>query len=678
MSDALSALFQPRSVAVIGASDNPAKLGHTILKNIVDSGFQGAIYPINPKAPEILNLRCFKNITDIPDNIDMAVVVVPAPAVPQVIRECGEKQVRAAVIISGGFAEAGPQGEKLQKEIVDIAKHYDVRILGPNCQGINLPYHPLCASWPLLTTKGRVAVISQSGTVGAAMMDWFSQENLGVSAFVSLGNRCDIDETDLVSYFNKDERTSVIALYIEGLKNPKAFSKALESLHKPVVLLKSGRTPRGIKAAESHTRSLAGDDALYNVLCKKYKIYRVDTIEEFYDLSKAFAYLPVPKGNKIFFVTTSGGAGILATDQAEREGLDVAPLPEELVSELRPLIPPHAICSNPLDLTGDATATMFGEVIRRVRTFYDIVGVIFGDPIQGASEVVTPSSNELVIFLGGAEVEQVEKQKMHKLGIPVFPTPERGVHAIAQLIPLGQKGKKEQHSFIPKLDLLPEDTELLTPYQALEFMKNYGFPCIHFQHAESAGKAVHIAHLMGFPVAIKLDSSLVAHKTDVGGVILNVQSANGVRRAFEQIRERFSRVFPSLPFPGVVIMPMAEPGQEFIMGAHRNDDFGVVLLFGLGGLYVELFQDVALRLLPVTDKDIEEMINETKASYFFKGIRNREPLDKKAIVKGLLDLARLMEEHPDIVTIDINPLISYPEGYAVVDARIIRRKKQGS
>ncbi|MCX7823057.1 MAG: acetate--CoA ligase family protein [Syntrophobacterales bacterium] len=675
MSDALNALFQPRSVAIIGASDNPAKLGHTILKNIIDSGFQGAVYPINPKAVEILNLPCFKNITDVPDTIDMVVVVVPASAVPQVIKECGEKRVKAAVIISGGFAEAGPQGEKLQKEIVEIAKQNDVRILGPNCQGINLPYHPLCASWPLLTTRGRVAVISQSGTVGAAMMDWFSQENLGVSAFISLGNRCDVDETDLVSYFNNDEKTSVIALYIEGLKNPQAFTQALENLQKPVVLLKSGRTPKGIKAAESHTRSLAGDDALYNALCRKYKIYRADTIEEFYDLAKAFAYLPLPQGNRIFFVTTSGGAGILATDQAEREGLDVAPLPEDLAAELRPLIPAHAICSNPLDLTGDATATMFGEVIRRVRTFYDIVGVIFGDPVQGASEVVTPSSNELVIFLGGADVEQVEKQKMHKLGIPVFPTPERGVHAIAQLIPPSQKGKKEQPSLMPKIDTIPENTELLTPSQALEFLKNAGFPCLHFHHAESAGKAVHTAHLMGFPVAVKLDSSLVAHKTDVGGVILNIQSANGVRRAFEQIRERFSRVFPSIAFPGVVIMPMAEPGQEFIMGVHRTQDFGTVLLFGLGGLYVELFQDVSIRLLPVTDRDIEDMINETKASAFFRGVRNREPLDKSAIMRGLKALAKLMDEHPEIVTIDINPLIVYSEGYAIVDARIIKKKQ---
>jgi len=674
MTDALKGLFQPRSVAVIGASDNPAKLGHTILKNIVDSGFQGAIYPINPKAPEILNLRCFKSVADVPDMIDMAVVVVPASAVPQVIRECGEKRVKAAVIITGGFAEAGPQGEKLQQEIVDIAKQNDIRLLGPNCQGINMPYLPICASWPLLTVKGRVAVISQSGTVGAAMMDWFSREGLGVSAFVSLGNRCDIDETDLVAYFGNDDKTAVIALYIEGLKNPEAFKKVLKSVQKPIVLLKSGRTPKGIKAAESHTRSLAGDDALYNALCRKYRIHRADTIEEFYDLAKAFAYLPQPSGNRIFFVTTSGGAGILATDQAEREGLDVAPLSEELASQLKPIIPPHAICSNPLDLTGDATSTMFGEVIRRVRSFYDIVGVIFGDPVVGASEVVTPSSNELVIFLGGADVEEVEKQKMHQLGIPVFPTPERGVHAIAQLVPHNKKGKKEFPPVIPKMDSLPDNTELMTPSQALGFLKDAGFPCVHFQHAESAGKAVHIAHLMGFPVAVKLDSSLVAHKTDVGGVVLNVQSATGVRRAFEQIRERFSRVFPSLPFPGVIIMPMAERGQEFIMGAHRTPDFGTVILFGLGGLYVELFQDVSIKLLPITREEIEDMISETKASAFFAGIRNREPLDKKAIVDGLELLAKLMEEHPEIVTIDINPLIAYPEGYAVVDARIIKKK----
>ncbi len=671
LSDSIKALLQPRSIAVVGASDSPSKLGHIILKNIIDSGFPGAIYPINPKSPKILDLICFKNVQDVTDQIDLAVIVVPAKAVPQVIKDCGEKRVKAAVIITGGFAEAGE--EELQKEIVELAKSYDIRLLGPNCQGINMPYHPFCASWPLLTYKGKIAVISQSGTVGAAMMDWLSEERLGVSGFVSLGNRCDVSEIELISYFNEDENTSVIALYIEGFKDAKALGKVMETVKKPVVLLKSGRTPKGIKAAESHTRSLAGDDAVYNAFCKKYSICRAETIEEFFDFAKSFAYLPKPSGSKIFFVTTSGGAGILATDQAEREGLDVAPLPKELEESLKLIIPPHAICSNPLDLTGDATAQMFGEVIIKARNYYDIVAPIFGDPVSGASEVV--SSNELVIFLGGADVERAEKLKMHERGIPVFPTPERGVKAIAQLVESGQKKRKERLSFIPKMEIR-EEIELMTPYEALELLSKEGFPCVHFEYAESVGKAVHVCHLMGFPVAMKLNSSKVAHKTDIGGVQLSIQNAAQVRRAFERIQTNFNKVFPNEPFPGVIIMPMTEPGQEFIMGAHRDPEFGTVLLFGLGGIYVELFQDVSIRLVPISEKEVEEMIEELNVSILFRGYRNREPLDKKAVVKGLLLLQNLMEKYSDLVTIDINPTIVYPEGYAIVDARVIRRKSR--
>lgn len=667
-------LFQPESVAVIGASDNPAKLGHEILKNIVDGGFQGAIYPINPKSEKILGLSCFKSVLDVPDKIDMAVVVVPARFVPNVIEECGKKGVKAAVIITGGFAEAGSEGEELQTKIVNIAKEYNLRLLGPNCQGINVPYHNLCASWPLLTKKGRVAVISQSGTVGAAMMDWFSLEGLGVSAFVSLGNRCDVNEIDLVEYFNGDDKTHAIALYIEGLKDPAGFRKVLENVKKPVILLKSGRTPKGIKAAESHTRSLAGDDAIYDALCKHYDICRAETIEEFYDFAKAFAYLSRPKGSKILFVTTSGGAGILATDQAEREGLDVSPLPESLATELKEIIPPHAICANPLDLTGDATAEMFGEVIKKAKDHYDVVGVIFGDPVEGASDVVTPLSKELVIFLGGADVERIEKAKMHEKGIPVFPTPERGVKALSQLIPEQAKKQREHLSKIPKTEILDPENELMSPYDALTFLKEHGLPCLNFEKASNEGAAVHCAHIMGFPVALKINSPKISHKSDVGGVYLHLRTAQEIRNAFEKMRQKFLELYQEDQFPGVLIMPMAEQGQEIIMGAHRDPQFGTVLLFGLGGIYVELYQDVAIRLLPVTREDIYSMINEIQGSVVFDGYRGKPPLNKDVVAEGLAKLANIMESNESIITIDINPAIVYSEEYVIVDARIIKRK----
>jgi len=671
--EALRALFQPGSVAVIGASDNPSKLGHEILKNIIDSGFQGAIYPINPKSERILGLACFKNVMDVPDRVDLAVVVVPARFVPDVIEACGKKGVRAAVVITGGFAEAGPEGEELQNRVVAIAKEYNIRLLGPNCQGINVPYHPLCASWPLLKQKGRVAIISQSGTVAAAMMDWFSSEGLGVSAFVSMGNRCDIDEVDLVEYFNNDDKTCAIALYIEGLKDPLLFRKTLENVEKPIIILKSGRTPKGIKAAESHTRSLAGDDALYDALCRHYNLCRAETIEEFYDFAKAFAYLPRPAGNRILFVTTSGGAGILATDQAEREGLDVMPLPDSLAQDLRKVIPPHAICANPLDLTGDATAEMFGEVVRLARNHYDIIGVIFGDPVEGASSVVSPGSNELVIFLGGADVERIEKAKMHEKGIPVFPTPERGVRAMAQLVVPSMRKRRAGFSRVPKMAGHSDSVLMLSPYKALEFLRSHGLPCLSFEQVPNEGAAVHWAHMMGFPVVLKINSSKIPHKTDVGGVYLQLGSAQEIRLAFNEIRRRYLEMFHDDPFPGALIMPMAEKGQEIIMGAHRDRDFGVVILFGLGGIYTELFQDVSIRLLPVDRKSVEEMLDEIQGSVIFEGFRGNPALNRDVIIDGLLKLAEIMEADDSIETIDINPAIMYPEEYVIVDARVIKR-----
>lgn len=663
----LSAFFSPSSVAVIGASEAAGKLGNEILKNLRDGGFPGPLYPINPKSPSILGLTCYRNVKEIPGEVDLAVIIIPARFVPQAIQDCGEKRIKGAVVITGGFSEAGAEGAELQEQVVEVARRQGVRVIGPNCQGVNNPYHPICASWPLLTRKGRVAVISQSGTVGAAMMDWFSYEDLGVSTFVSLGNRADVDETDLIEYFENDPNTSVIAAYLEGIKDPVRFQRVLQSIEKPLVVLKSGRTPKGKVAAESHTKSLAGSDALYSSLFQRYGVIRADTIEEFYDFAKGLAYLEPPKGNRILFVTTSGGAAILATDAAEEAGIDVSPLPPDLAAKLEDVIPPHAIRGNPLDLTGDANARMFSEVIERARPYYDTLGVIFGDPIVDASQVVTPGGNELVIFLGGAEVEREERKKMHQRGIPVYPTPERGIRALAQLIPPANRGEKASYTF-------PAATgrSQLSFFESLSFLKAEGFDCIISRAADSPGKAVHMAHQMGFPVCIKIDSPDILHKSDSGGVRLNIQSAQGLRNAYEQMMGRVREHSPEARINGVVVSAMAAPGLELIMGMSRDPQFGPVILFGLGGVAVELFRDVTLRLLPLTREDALEMLGEIKAAPLLKGYRGQKTVDEGAIVDGLLKLAQIADEHPEIVEIDLNPVVAYPEGIVVVDARILQ------
>ncbi len=663
----LSPLFHPESVAVIGASESAGKLGHEILKNLMDGGFPGALYPINPKSERILGLSCFKNVRDVPGKVDLAVVIIPARFVSQAIRECGEKGVKGAVVISGGFSEAGAEGEALQNELAKAAREAGVRVVGPNCQGINSPYHPMCASWPLLTQKGRVAVISQSGTVGAAMMDWFSVEGLGVSAFVSLGNRADIDEIDLIEYFEADPNTRVIAAYLEGVKDAVRFQKVLAELKKPLVVLKSGRTPKGKVAAESHTKSLAGADAIYSSLFKRLGVCRAETIEEFYDFAKALAYLEPPKGNSILYITTSGGAAILATDAAEQEGLDVAPLPPQLAQEIEGVIPAYAIRGNPLDLTGDADAGMFREVIQRARPYYDTLGIIFGDPIVDASQVVTPGANELIIYLGGAEVEREEKLRMHQIGIPVYPTPERGIRALSQVVPPSLKEQKALTTFP-----VASGGSQLSLFDSFKFLEANGFDCIVSRFADSPGKAVHLAHQLGFPVALKVDSPDILHKSDYGGVRLHLQSAQDVRAAYARMEETLKANAPDARINGLVVSAMAAPGLELILGMHRDPQFGPVILFGMGGIAVELFRDVAMRLVPLTREDALSMLHEIKGAPLLRGFRGQRTIDENALVEGLLKLARIAQEHPEIVEIDLNPVLAYAEGMVVVDARIIK------
>jgi acetyltransferase len=662
----LDAILRPKSVAVIGASTSPDKLGHEILRNILDGGFKGAVYPINPKADAILDLPCHGNVKDLQKPPDLAVLIIPARFVPQALQDCGEIGVKGAVIITGGFSEAGPEGEELQNQTTELARKYGVRLIGPNCQGVNNPHHPICASWPLLTYRGKVAVISQSGTVGAAMMDWFSEEKLGVSSFVSMGNRADVDEADLIDYFNQDDNTEVIAAYIEGIKRADRFVQVMERLKKPLVVLKSGRTPKGKVAAESHTKALAGADAIYDSLFAKHNICRAYTMEEFYDYAKAVAYLKPPKGNKILFITTSGGAAILATDQAEQEGIDASPLPPKVAEAITPLIPAHAIKANPIDLTGDATAKMFAEVIRETRDHFDTLGVIFGDPVEGASEVVTPEANELVIFLGGADVERRERELMHLKGIPVFPTPERGVKALAQVLDRSILSPPQK----PTLTLSTTGRQL-PPHEALLLIAERGLNCAPFGLADSPSKASEIAQQQGFPVALKISSPDIVHKSDAGGVVLNLDTPEAVEKGYGQVVERVRKAFPQATIDGLLVNKMAPPGQEVIIGMNRDPQFGPIILFGLGGVLVEIFRDVALRHLPLSRQDALGMIQEIRGYPILAGYRGQAPVNLQPLADCLLAVAQIAEEYPKIVEIDLNPVFAYPQGILVADARII-------
>ncbi|PKN33604.1 MAG: CoA-binding protein [Deltaproteobacteria bacterium HGW-Deltaproteobacteria-19] len=664
----LDAIFKPRSVAMIGASGTPGKLGYDILYNLIHAGFKGSIYPVNPKADEILGLKSYRDIASIPAAPDLAVIVIPSRMVIGAIEECGKAGVKAAVIVTGGFAEAGEDGERLQVELAATARKHNVRLIGPNCQGVNHPYASLCASWPLLTTRGRMAFISQSGTVGAALMDWASEETLGVSVFVSLGNRADVDEADCVQYFNADRNTRVIALYVEGVKRPAAFLEALENVTKPVVILKAGRTARGRVAAESHTKSLAGTDEIYEAIFRKYKVHRADNLEELYDYAKALAYMDKPKGRRLLSISSSGGAAILGIDEAEKFGF-TSPAPSAaLQKRLRSFLPAHCGVSNPIDLTGDAITdpSLYAKVIAEAKSDYDTSIVIFGDPIHGASDIVT-GKGELVVFCGGADVEREETRKMHRKGIPVYPTPERGVRALAQLVRFEEApAAKTPHTAAPA-----GGPNLLSTLAAMALLKKYRVPMADTVQADTPSRAVLAAKAFGGPVALKIASPDVAHKSDAGGIRLNLSSSASVRGAFDDILETVRRRIPKARIDGVTVSAMAPAGgAEVILGIVKDPQYGHAIMFGLGGIFTEIFRDVRFCLLPASEDEFLRAIRGIRGWPVLAGVRGQKPKDVKALVRLMQSMARLVKDRPDIEQIDLNPVLVYEKGLCAVDWRI--------
>jgi acetyltransferase len=665
----LSPLFRPSRIAVVGASSNPEKMGFQIFRNIREAGYAGEIVPVNPKGETILGISSVTSAASIPEGTDLAVVIIPAKLVPGTMRELGARKVKSAIVITGGFAESGEEGARLQEEMARAAADHGIRVIGPNCQGVNYPYHGLCASWPLITRRGDIAIVSQSGTVGAALIDWASEERLGFSAFVSMGNRCDVDEADLIAFFAEDPHTKVVALYIEGVRDAARFLAAVRGCPKPVVIFKAGRTERGRKAAESHTRSLAGRDEVYDAVFRQNGVHRAATLEELYDFAKALAYLPAPEGPRTLIVTSSGGSAIIATDVAEEEGFRVTPLPQPLSATLREILPSHCIVGNPLDLTGDTDAARYRKVLEAAEGEYDVVMTIFGDPIPGASGVVRSGRCELVAYLGGAEVEREERVKLHERKIAVFPTPERAMKALAcharfrrDRFPLSVEGAAHAAA--------PMTAKAVAPADSMAMLADAGFPVTPFRRAGNEEEAVEAARAIGFPVAVKMNSPDVTHKSDAGGVILDVRDEAGVRAAFRAIREAESRM--GVRHGGAMVCAMAAPGTEVIVGVTRDLQFGHAVMFGLGGVFVEAMRDVSFRVAPLSPADAAEMIAEIRGYRVLSGLRGKPPADVPALREFLLRVSAYLSAHPEVEEMDLNPVFVHARGLTVADARVVR------
>jgi acetate---CoA ligase (ADP-forming) len=669
MSDSLQPLFRPDRLAVIGASARPEKMGFQILRNILEAGFGGQVIPVNPKGEVILGVPSVKSVDEIPSGTDLAVVIIPANSVPGTILQLGERKVRAAIVITGGFAEAGGDGVRLQEELARNATQCGIRVVGPNCQGVNYPHHGLCASWPLITRRGAMAIASQSGTVGAALADWAAEEKLGFSAFVSMGNRVDVDEADLIEFFASDPNTKVITLYIEGVKDARKFLAAVKKCEKPIVIFKAGRTEQGRKAAESHTRSLAGKDEIYDAVFRQFGIHRASSLEELYDFSKALAYVPPPAGPRLLIVTSSGGSAIIATDVAEENGFRVTPLAAPLASRLREILPSHCIVGNPLDLTGDTDAERYRQVIAASRDHYDVVMTIFGDPISGASKIMEPGRPDLVAYLGGADVERAERLLLHEKGIAVFPTPERAVKA------LSCHARFARHRF-PLATEAPAATapplsagKFLSPADSMGFLAREGIDVVPSREAGTEEEAVAAATEIGYPVAVKMNSLDVTHKSDVGGVILNVRDKSGVRKAVRELASIAKRI--GARDGGVLVSAMAASGREIIVGVTRDLQFGHTVMFGMGGILVEVLRDVSFRIVPFSEKDAAEMIDEIRGAKLLNRVRGNKSADVAALRRLLVQVSDLTARHGEIDEMDLNPVIVHEKGLTVVDARVI-------
>jgi acetyltransferase len=667
MNSPLSPLFHPSRIAVIGASSNPDKMGFQIFRNIKEAGFAGEIVPVNPKGEVILGVPSIRSAAELPEGTDLAVVIIPAKLVPGTMRELGGRKVKSAIVITGGFAESGDAGAALQAEMAEAAQAGGVRVVGPNCQGVNYPYHGVCASWPLITRRGEIAIVSQSGTVGAALIDWASEERLGFSAFVSMGNRSDVDEADLIGFFGEDPHTKVVALYIEGVRDAAKFLAAVRACPKPVVIFKAGRTERGRKAAESHTRSLAGRDEVYDAVFRQNGVHRAATLEELYDFAKALAYVPPPKGPRTLIVTSSGGSAIIATDVAEEEGLRVTPLSPALSRKLREILPSHCIVGNPLDLTGDTDAARYRNVLDAADGEYDVVMTIFGDPIPGASEVIRPGRCELVAYLGGADVEREERVRFHEKKIAVFPTPERAVKALSCHVRF-QRGRfplaVEETAHATKVP-----ARAVSPADSMQLLARAGFPLTRFRKAGSEEEAAAAARGIGFPVAVKMNSPDVTHKSDAGGVFLNVADDTGVRQAFRAIRDAEGRL-GARP-GGALVCAMAPAGQEVIVGVTRDQQFGHAVMFGLGGIFVEVMKDVSFRVAPLSERDAAEMVSEIRGYRALTGLRGKPPADLGALRALLLQVSAFLASHPQIEEMDLNPVIVHERGLSIADARVV-------
>lgn len=694
----LDELFAPRSVALVGATETAGSVGRTVMANLIAS-FQGSIYPVNPKRPTVLGVKAYPALSELPERPDLVVIATPAKSVAAIIAECAALNIPSAIIISAGFKEMGEPGIALEQEILEHARRGGVRLIGPNCLGVMRPSIGLNATFAAkIALAGKIAFLSQSGALCTAVLDWSLREKVGFSAFVSVGSMLDVDWSDLIDYFGNDEETHSMLIYMESIGDARRFLSAARevALSKPIILIKAGRSAESAQAAASHTGSLAGSDEALSAAFDRVGILRVESIAELFGMADLLSKQPRPKGPHLAIVTNAGGPGVIATDALIAEGGKLSELSSETLEAYNALLPPHWSRNNPIDILGDARAAVYAKAVEIALRDPHSDGVLviltpqdMTEPTETAESLksIERFGKPLLASWMGADSVKSGREILTQAAIPNFEFPEmackafasmwryayhlRSLYEVPEISPQSHPGAVQAARNIIE-SALKEKRTLLDEVESKQLLLAYSIPAVPTEIAHSPGAAVELAKRFGFPVVLKLFSKTITHKTDVGGVKLNLHNPDEVQRAYQEIHQSVSKLKGESHFQGVTVQPMIKlDGYELILGCSIDEQFGPVLLFGCGGQLVEVFKDSALGLPPLTSTLARRMMEKTKIYHALQGVRGRQGIDLKQLEEILVRFSNLVVEQPWIKEFDINPLLAKPESLVALDARIV-------
>ncbi|WP_456406034.1 acetate--CoA ligase family protein [Caldithrix abyssi] len=698
----LNTIFYPQSVAVVGANKVPGTVPYDMLINILHSDFQGVVYPVNPREKAIAGVKAYKYVIDIPDPVDLAVIVYPSTVCHMALEQCGQKGIKSAIIISAGFREIGGVGVEREQQLLEIAKKYDISFIGPNCLGvINTDSAVnLNASFARqMPDSGNIGFLSQSGALCTAVLDYAQARHIGFSKFVSFGNKADVSEIDLLYYLGNDPKTKVILIYLEEISDGRALMKAAEEIirktGKPILAIKSGRTEAGASAAASHTGSLAGSDEICDAALRQAGIIRCQNIEEMFNLATAFAYQELPKTNRVAIITNAGGPGVLTTDAAIQEGLELARFSEETTAMFKKTLPKTANIKNPVDVIGDARADRYSIAVSQAMKDPNVEGVFviltpqsMTDIEAIAREIVNVAGRFekplMASFMGEKDVA-VGIDILQRNRIPHYTLPEAMARSFAAAYRFYQQLQQEKEEFRPFEDVniqlaqkILEEAKAkqrrhLSEYESTQVLAAYGLPVVESHLAKSAKEAASLAAQIGFPLVMKVMSEQVIHKSDLKAVALNIETEEEAARTFDRLINNVKERLPDAPIDGVLVRKMIPAGEEVILGLKRDVSFDGVIMFGMGGVLVEVLKDITFRIAPVAPSEAKSMIREIKGAPLLFGVRKRAPKDVPALEESIQRLSQLAVECPQIKELDINPLIVLNEGQGcfIADARII-------